>query len=105
MPQHPGKMENGKFSALMALCEGNQPATGGFSSQRPVTRSFDVFFDMRINKRLIKQTGRRRFETPSYPLLRHYNEHFNIGASQLWCFLWMCLSVYLLVFHVEALCY
>ena len=26
----------------MSLCEGNQPVTGGFRSQRPVTRSFDV---------------------------------------------------------------
>ena len=32
------------FSALLAICEGNPPATGGFSSQRPVTRSFDFFF-------------------------------------------------------------
>ena len=32
------------FCALLALCEGNPPVTGGFPSQRPVTRSFDVFF-------------------------------------------------------------
>ena len=32
------------FSALLSLCEGNPPVTGGFPSQRPVTRSFDVFF-------------------------------------------------------------
>ena len=25
-------------------------STGGFPSQRPVTRSFDVFFDLRMNK-------------------------------------------------------
>ena len=31
------------LSALLALCEGNPPITGGFPSQRPVTRSFDVF--------------------------------------------------------------
>ena len=30
--------------------------TGTFSSQKPVTRSFDVFFDMRQNKRLRKQS-------------------------------------------------
>ena len=34
------------FSALLILCEGNPPVTGGFPSQRPVTRSFVVFFDM-----------------------------------------------------------
>ena len=32
------------FSALLALCEGNPAVTGGFPSQRSVTRSFDVFF-------------------------------------------------------------
>ena len=31
------------FSALLALCAGNSPVTGEFSSQRPVTQSFDVF--------------------------------------------------------------
>ena len=32
------------FSALLALCAGNSPVTGEFPSQRPVTRSFDIFF-------------------------------------------------------------
>ena len=36
------------FSALLALCEGNPPATGGFPSQRPVMRSFDVSIDVWI---------------------------------------------------------
>ena len=39
------------FSALLALFEGNSQVTGKFHSQRPVTRSFDVFFDLRLNKR------------------------------------------------------
>ena len=38
---------------------GNPPVTGGFPSQRPVTRSFDVYFDLRLNKRLSKQSRRR----------------------------------------------
>ena len=42
------------FSALLALCAGNSPVTGEFSTQRPVTRSFDVFFDLHLNKRLSK---------------------------------------------------
>ena len=42
------------FSALLALCEGNSPATGDFVTQKPVTRSFDVFFDLRPSKRLSK---------------------------------------------------
>ena len=44
------------FSALMALCAGNSPVPGEFPTQRPVTRSFDVFFDLRLNKRLGKQS-------------------------------------------------
>ena len=34
------------FSALLAFCAGNSPVTGEFPTQRPVTRSFDVFFDL-----------------------------------------------------------
>ena len=34
------------FSALLALCAGKSPVTGEFPAQRPVTQSFDVFFDM-----------------------------------------------------------
>ena len=58
------------FSALLALCAGNSPVTGKFPAQRPVTRSVDVFFDLRLNKRLSKQSrgwwfekiwGRRKF--------------------------------------------
>ena len=36
------------FSALLALCEGKSPVTGEIPSQRPVARSFDVFFDLRL---------------------------------------------------------
>ena len=39
------------FSALLAICTGNSPVPGEFPTQRPVTRSFDVFFDLRPNKR------------------------------------------------------
>ena len=38
------------FSALLAMCAGNSPVTGEFPAQRPVTQSFDVFFDLRLNK-------------------------------------------------------
>ena len=38
------------FSAFLALCAGNSPVTGEFPSQRPVTRSFEVFFDLRPKK-------------------------------------------------------
>ena len=45
-----------------------------FPTQRPVTRSFVVFFDLRRNKRLSKQPWGWRFETPSRSLWRHRNE-------------------------------
>ena len=61
------------FSALLALWEGNSPVTGEFPSLRPATRSFDVFFDLRLNKRLSKQWRRRYFETPLHPTWRHCN--------------------------------
>ena len=43
------------YSTLLALCDGKPPVNGGFPSQRPVTQSFDVFFDFRLNKRVGKQ--------------------------------------------------
>ena len=43
------------FSGLLALGARNSPVIGDFPTQGPVTRSFDVFFDLRLNKRLSKQ--------------------------------------------------
>ena len=63
----------GNISSLLALCAGNSLVTGEFPSQRPVTRSFDVFFDLRLNTRLSKQSWCWWFETPSRPLWRHCN--------------------------------
>ena len=37
------------FSALLAICAGNSPVTGEFLLQRPVARSFDVFYDVQTN--------------------------------------------------------
>ena len=46
------------FLTLLDLCAGNSPVTDEFPSQRPVTRSFDVFFD------LPEQTVEQTLETP-----------------------------------------
>ena len=46
---------------------------GKFLAQRPVTRKFDVFCDMHLNKRLGKQSRRWWFETPSRSRWRHCN--------------------------------
>ena len=61
------------FSALLAFCAGNSLVPGEFPAQRPVTRSFDVFFDLRPNKQLSKQWWGWWFETSSCPLWRHRN--------------------------------
>ena len=59
------------FSALLAICAGNSSVPGEFPAQRPVTRSFDVFFDLCLNKRLSKQSSGWWFEMLSRPLWRH----------------------------------
>ena len=63
------------FPALLAICAGNSPVPGEFPAQRPVTRSFDGFFDLRLNKRLSKQSWGWWFETLSRPLWRLRNGH------------------------------
>ena len=67
----------------LILCAGNSPVTGEFPAQRPVTRSFDVFFDLRQNKCLSKQWWGWWFESPSRPLWRHCND--TRYPSCTWC--------------------
>ena len=61
------------FSALLAFCAGNSPVSVEFPTQRPVTRSFDVFFHLCLNKLFSKQWRGWWFETPSRSLWRHCN--------------------------------
>ena len=49
-----------KFSAFLALCEGNVAVTGGFISQKKVMRSFDVYFNPSAPEQTVEQT----IETP-----------------------------------------
>ena len=58
------------FSALLALCAGNSLVTGEFPAQRPVTRSFDVFFDVHLNKRWANNGEACDF--------RHYRAHYDV---------------------------
>ena len=60
------------FRVTGPLC-GEFTGPGEFPAQRPVTRSFDVFFDLRPNKRLNKQPWCWWFETPSWSLWRQCN--------------------------------
>ena len=80
------------FSALLAFCAGNSPVTGEFLSQRPVTRNFDVFFDLRSNKRLSKQSRSWWFETPSRPLWRHCNESSLLQVMAQWSSVNFCIT-------------
>ena len=43
------------FPRYWPFCAGNSPVTDDFRLQRLVTRSFDVIFHFRLNKRLSKQ--------------------------------------------------
>ena len=67
------KSSNGNISALLALCAESSPVTGEFLAHSPVMRSFDVFFDLRLNKQLGKQSLGWWFEKPSGSLRRHCN--------------------------------
>ena len=62
------------FSASLTICAGNSPVPGEFPTQRLVMRSFDVFCDLRLNKRLSKQSWGWWIETQSRPLCRHCND-------------------------------
>ena len=80
------------FSALLGLCAGNSPVTAEFPPRRPVTWRVDVFFDLRLKKKLSKQSRRWWFETPSHRLLGHCNDRYSNGiqtlAANLLC--WKC---------------
>ena len=64
---------NGKiFRVTGPLCE-EFTGPDEVPAHRPVTRSFGVFFDLRLNKRSSKQPPGWWFETPSWSLWRQYN--------------------------------
>ena len=62
------------LSALLAICAGNSSVPGEFPAQKPVTRIFDVFLDLHLNKPLRIQSWNWWFETLSHPLWRHCND-------------------------------
>ena len=64
---------NGSIFRITGHLCGEFTGPGEFPTQRPVTRSFDVLFDLSLNKRLSKQSWGWWFETQSCPLWRHCN--------------------------------
>ena len=70
-----------KNSALLAICAENSPVPDEFPAQRLVTRSFDIYFDLRPNKGLSTQLWGWWFETQSRPLWRHGNVPGIVVAS------------------------
>ena len=62
------------FRVTGPLC-GEFTGPGEFPAQRPVTRGFDAFFDLRPNKRLSKHSWGWWLETPSHSLWRHRNAY------------------------------
>ena len=95
----PHQMETS--SALLAICAGNSPPPGKFPTQRPVTRSFDVFFDLRRNKRLNKQWWGWWFETLSRPLWRPRNVATVVQVQLSHCLECSPLQVLMVHFIVE----
>ena len=68
---------NGNIFRVTGHLRGEVTGPGEFPTQRPVTQSSDVFFDLRLNKRLSKQPWGWWFETPSWSLWRHCNVYLN----------------------------
>ena len=88
-------LSNGNiFRVTGPLC-GEFTGPGEFPTQRPVTRSFDVFLDLRLNKRLNKQSWGWWFETLSRPFWRHRNDIDKSGYTP-WLY-WVHMLVAYLV--------
>ena len=64
------------FSALLAICVGNLPVPGEFPAQKPVTRSFDVFLDLRLNNRLSHWNNREAGD------LSRYRAHYDVTVMK-----------------------
>ena len=73
VPKHNDVIQRKHFPRYRPFCVGYSPVTGEFPTQRVVTRSFDVFLSLHLNKRLSKQWWGWWFDMPSRSLWRHCN--------------------------------
>ena len=73
------------FSALLAICAGNSPASDDFPAQRPVTLNFDVFFDLRQNKCWVnnRKAGDLRRYRPHYDVIVMLAMFYSLGTYRM----------------------
>ena len=83
------------FSAILTLCVGNSHVTGEFSTQRPVTRSFDAFFDLRLNKCWVNN-----HEAGD---LRRHRAHYGVIVMQIWV-TFLCHQATVIYHFIFSLC-
>ena len=72
---------NGNIFCVTGPSCGEFISPGEFPTQKPVTQSFDVFFDPSLNKQLSKQPWGWWFETLSWSLRRHCNECMMVSTT------------------------
>ena len=87
------------FRVTGPLCE-EFTDPGEFPAQRPVTRSFDAFFDLRLNKRLSKQPWGWWFETSSWWLWLQCNALWPVHGS---ITVWLRITVSFMASHIWCL--
>ena len=100
---------NGNIFRVTGPCAGNSLVVGELPSQRPVTRSFEVFYDLLLNskKRMSKQSVRLWFRTPSRSW-RHFNVCIILGSPwtactySVWRILWNHFMTSGLVFIADS---
>ena len=94
---------NGNFFRFTGPLCGNSPVTGEFPSQRSVMQSFDVFFDLDLNKRSSKQSRRRWSEMPSLSSWRYCNSVCSVRRCGLTtCVLYVSSFLDLYVWYSET---
>ena len=81
------------FSALLTICAGNSTVHGEFPAQRPVARSFDVFFYLRLNKCWVNSGGAGD--------LRRYRAHYD-GIVMVIRFYIILLFIHILISLISA---
>ena len=69
------------FSALLALCVENPSVTSGFPTQRPVTGSFDAFFDLRLNGCISNRDAGD---------LRRHRAYYDVSVMYWYTYIYVC---------------